>query len=123
MAKFGGAAKLYASKTTKPHYNFFVDDLKIFPSMVDLFHLCAAIGIRQDKRTPITERDELLNVYSIDKEDIFEALLEFRMPGEPGETRLQALQEYAETGIQYLRQTYDREHQLDWTYLLNLVSK
>lgn len=123
MAKFGGAAKVYASKATKRYYNYFVDDLKAFPSMTDLFHLCASIGMRQEKRTPIEEKDELINVYSIDKDDIFETLLESMLPGESGETRLQVLQEYAETGIRYLHSKQESEHSIDWNQLIKMASK
>jgi hypothetical protein len=121
MAKFGGSPKVYASDDTKPLYNMFVDELKMFPSMSDLFHLCAAIGIRQDKRTEIKEKYEMLNVYSIDKEDIFETLLESMMPDVAPEQRLVALQEYAETGILYLKEVYDRDGRLDWDYILGLI--
>lgn len=121
MAKFDGIPKVYASKETKPYYNFLVDDQELFPSIADLFHLATAIGLRQDIRTPIGSKDELLNVYTIDKEDLLETLLEAKMPQSTGEERLQALQEYAETGILYLKAQFDKEHRLNISALLDFV--
>ena len=123
MAKFDGVPKVYASRETKPYYNFFVDEHHIFPSIADLFHLAAAIGLYQNKRTPIQGKDELLNVYTIDKDDLFETLLESKMQDSTGEQRLLALQEYAETGILYLKSRYDREQTLGVAALLEFAPR
>lgn len=101
------------------------DDLmrrKIMASLVDLFHLSAAIGISFGERKPITGPEELVNVYSIDKDNVFSTLLEEMFPDMQPEQRLDILEEYSEAGIRYLSQQAEKYHMIDWTKLLSQLS-
>lgn len=123
MARYGNLAKVYVSPEAKKKYDYFTKNLKAFPSMVDLFHLSAALGIWLGEREPLAGRDELLNVYSIDKDETFETLLEGLHPELSGEERLEALQEYAEAGIHYLDSLYRREGQVDLAPILERLER
>lgn len=113
MVRYGGEKKVYVSKSAKKFYDKITGKENIFPHIQDLFHFGAALGIRLHERKKIDKKTELLNVYSIDNLEIFEAVIDELHPNEDGKTRLKLLQEYAEGGISILKDRYEDDKDLD----------
>jgi hypothetical protein len=117
MVRFDGAPKVFVSNNARKIYEFFCSTEKIFPQLVDLFQVSAAIGIHQKKRKKLEDRDELVNTYSIDQDEVFESLIKELHPEADGKERLNILQEYAEAGIFYLKDYYDKHGVLRFSEL------
>lgn len=75
-----------------------------FPEKAKLFEICAAIGIRDNKKINLTEKQELINTYSIDREGILREIMEILYPELTPEQRLEELEKYAEYGINKLHE-------------------
>jgi hypothetical protein len=75
---------------------------KIFKSQASLFDLCAAIGLRNDERLEVENRVELVQSYSIDKNDALAIVAISKEPNLESEAILRRLEEYAEYGINKL---------------------
>ena len=118
MGRFGEATKLNASEETRSIYDMFVER-KLVGSFADLFQLSAAIGISFGERKPLEKKAQIGNPYSIDKESVFSTLLEEMYPQKTPEQRLDTLEEYAEVGIRYLKQEYEKYGAIDWQRLVN----
>ena len=112
MARYDGVPKVFVSTKARKNYEFFCKTENIFPRLVDLFHFSASVGILLKKRKSLADRDELVNTYSVDQEEIFETILKEMHPDADGKTRLSLLQEYAEAGIEVLREFYDKHGKL-----------
>ena len=69
--------------------------------------------VEQKKREKAKKEVELGRVTNIDPDNIFEILLEEIHPDADGKKRLELLQEYAEAGIQILKDRYDNEKKID----------
>jgi hypothetical protein len=121
MGRFGESAKVNVSEEARAMYDGLIDR-RVTASIVDLFHLSAAIGIVFGERRPIDKQVELLNVYTIDKENIFSTLLEEMHPELSPEQRLGVLLEHAEIGIRYLQQQYEKYGTIDWPKLVDTVN-
>jgi len=113
MAKFGGADRGFVSKEAHKLYKLFCDKEEIFPQYKDLFHFAAALGIRLGKRKEGKKEVQLLRITTIDPDGIFETILEEIHPDADGRGRLKLLREYAEAGIQILKDRYDNEKKID----------
>ena len=112
MARYDGVPKVFVSTDARKNYEFFCKTENIFPRLVDLFHFSASVGILLKKRKKLSDRDELVNTYSVDQDEIFETILKEMHPGVDGKTRLALLQEYAEAGIEVIREFYDKHGKL-----------
>ena len=113
MAKFGGADRVRISKEAHKNFKIFCDKEQLFFQYKDLFHFAAALGIRLGRREKAKKEVELGRVTNIDPDNIFEILLEEIHPDADGKKRLELLQEYAEAGIQILKDRYDNEKKID----------
>lgn len=109
MVRFDGTPKVFVSTEARKIYEFFCTTEKLFPQLVDLFQVSAAIGIHLKKRKKLADRDELVNTYSIDQDEVFESLIKEMHPEADGKERLNLLQEYAEAGIFYLKEYYEKQ--------------
>ena len=72
---------------------------KIFKTQAALFDLCTAIGLRDGQSSEIRKRVELVQSYSIDKNDALALVLLSKEPELEDEQILRRLEEYAEYGI------------------------
>jgi hypothetical protein len=100
---WGGASKVYTRK--RDAYNKLVDsaDPKKFSRQIDAFHTAAAIGIRIGEIELFEEeREELVNVYSIDPDGILWAVISSKHSNASGAERFEKLMNYADFGIQRL---------------------
>ena len=97
---WGGSKKIYTSskgKYDRLHERFPED----FPTLSNLFQLAAAIGMKEGEVARLKQRDELINVYSIDS-DLLEPLIAMLHPNLQDHERLERLMEHAEYGINLL---------------------
>jgi len=113
MDKFGGMKKIYVSNEARKIFIKLCDKEGFFPQYVDLFHFAAALGLKLNKRKSVKNKQEFTNIYSIDTDGVFETILEQIHPDTDGKERLKLLQEYAEAGIQILKDRYDNEKRID----------
>jgi hypothetical protein len=101
---WGGAAKVY---TGSRHMYEAVQKQcpELFPRILDAFHLAAAIGISEGGRKPF-QRDtpEILNMYSVDPDEVLGPLLVALFPDTSGNERYNMLMEFAEYGIERIYQ-------------------
>jgi hypothetical protein len=107
---WGGAAKVY---TGSRHMYEAVQRQcpELFPRILDAFHLAAAIGIsaidipEQHGRKPFQrETPEILNMYSVDPDEVLGPLLVALFPDTSGNERYNMLMEFAEYGIERIYQ-------------------
>lgn len=102
---WGGASKVYT--TRRDAYNKVVDseNSSKFSRQVDAFHAAAAIGIRLgnlSSNESNENREELLNVYSIDPDGILWATISSLHHAASGDERFKKLMQYADNGIERL---------------------
>lgn len=102
---WGGASKVYTTK--RDAYNKLVDsdNPNKFSRQIDAFHAAVAIGIQLGipKSTDYSEnREELINVYSIDPDGILWALISSLHYEASGDERFKKLMNYADYGIERL---------------------
>jgi hypothetical protein len=110
---WGGARKVYTA--SRQMYEAVTAECpEVFPRMVDAFHLAAAIGIVDGKRKEFKrEPPEILNMYSVDPEEVIAPVLMSLFPGASATDRYAMLLEFAEYGIEQIHQevvetaTYD----------------
>lgn len=106
---WGNASKVYTAERTS--YNRIVDsqDPHKFSRMVDAFHASAALGLRLNLSSPQEgrQKDELLNVYSIDPEQIFWALLSAMNMEASGAQRFEILMAYADSGVRKIAEEFE----------------
>lgn len=107
---WGGASKVYTTK--RDAYNKLVasDNSNKFSRQIDAFHTAVAIGIRVGTTisTEYSEnREELVNVYSIDPDGILWALISSLHYEASGDERFKKLMNYADCGIQRLAEEFD----------------
>ena len=75
---------------------------RMFKSQASLFDFCTAIGLRDDERLEVDSRVELVQSYSIDKNDALAIVAISKEPSLEGEEILRRLEEHAEYGINKL---------------------
>ena len=79
------------------------EDPKKFARQIDAFHTAAAIGIRVGATDLFGEdREELVNVYSIDPDGILWAIISSKHSDASGAERFEKLMNYADNEIQRL---------------------
>lgn len=105
---WGGASKVYTFKYET--YKRLVDpaDPHKFSRNVDAFHAAVAVGIRL-KVTALSEgkgREELLNMYSVDQDEVLWAVISALHPEASGTERFEKLMGYADFGIERLEEEF-----------------
>ena len=99
---WGSKGKIYVS--SKYTYDMLTSKYpEYFPSLSVLFQIAAAIGIYLGEQKNLEKKEELINTYSIDKDDTFALLLEVMYPNLPPEKKLEELEKYAEAGIEFIQ--------------------
>lgn len=101
---WGGAAKVYTG--SREMYETVQRRCpELFPRILDAFHLAVAIGIIDERRKPFQRTGpEILNMYSVDPDDVFAPLLMALFPEASGNERYNMLMEFAEYGIERIYQ-------------------
>lgn len=101
--------RVWVSSESKSKYEFLAGKMKgkkkskrFFKSQASVFDFCAAIGIRDDERKDVKDRVELVQSYSIDKDDALAIIAISKEPELEGENILRRLEEYAEYGVNKL---------------------
>jgi hypothetical protein len=99
---WGGATKVYTA--SREMYDTVVNECpEIFPRMVDAFHLSVAIGLASGRRKSFERKPpEILNMYSVDQEEVIAPLLASLHPDASATDRYTMLQEFAEHGIEVI---------------------
>jgi len=101
---WGGAAKVYTA--SREMYEQVTQACpEVFSRMVDAFHMAVAIGIKEGKsKTFKREGPEILNMYSVDPDDVLGPLLCELFPDKSATERYESLLELAEYGIERIHQ-------------------
>jgi hypothetical protein len=106
---WGGASKVYTTEYVAYKRIVDSDDPHKFARQIDAFHAAASIGIRL-KTIPSPDttkhREELVNVYSIDPDDVLWAAVSALHPEASGAERFEKLMNYADFGIQRLDEEF-----------------
>lgn len=107
---WGGASKVHTTK--RDAYNKVVDseNSNKFSRQVDAFHAAVAIGVRLGNLSSnenSENREELLNVYSIDPDGILWAIISSLHHEASGDERFKKLMQYADNGIERLAEEFD----------------
>ena len=117
---FGGERRIYGPSETAELYNEIVKIEKLLPSAPVLFSLTATAGILLRKRTKLKNRNgELVNVYSFEDAPLFEIIMARLHPGITPKERLLYLQEYAETGLEFLKEHRKKYQSIDVAMLIH----
>lgn len=117
---WGGAAKVYTG--SRQMYEAVQGQCpELFPRILDAFHLAAAIGIIEGKRKTFQRTGpEILNMYSVDPEEVIAPLLVALFPDASGDERYGMLLEFAEYGMERIYQEVQDTASFDPTpYLLD----
>ena len=97
--------RVFVSSSSKKKYEFLAGKgkdkkkLRHFKTQASLFDFCAALGIRDNQRIEVSDRRELVQSYSIDKDDALAMIVQSKNPELPPDQILRRLEEYAEYGI------------------------
>lgn len=116
---WGGAAKIYSGSRDK--YPTVVNEVpELFPRIIDVFHMAAAVGIVRGQLQPFERQTpEIGNMYSADPAQVLSALIAELHPEASAADRYQLLLEYAEYGIQVIHEEVEATASFDPTPYLD----
>lgn len=100
MSNWGGATKVYTA--SRKMYETIINECpELFPRMLDAFHMSVAIGVQTGNMKPFERQPpEILNMYSVDPEEVIGPLLASLYPDASATDRYTMLLEFAEYGIE-----------------------
>ena len=125
---FGSRDRFAVSQQAKKTYDLIVTKNKMLKSHAQLFAYAATWGILARSRKPFAKREDLAIMSGLKtKEYDYESLLGVVMfqlhPEASTDDRLQILQEYAEYGIEKIREHFDKYRNLNFQQLLDEISE
>lgn len=91
--------RAHCSSESKRKYKELVQNKSLFKTQASLFEFCATIGLRDEEFLEIKDRVQLVQSYSIDKEDALAMILLRNEPDLDPKGLLRRLEEYAEYGM------------------------
>lgn len=117
---WGGARKIYTG--SRGMYDAVLAGCpELFPRILDAFHLAAAIGISEGKRKTFQRvQPEILNMYSVDPEEVLGPLIIAQNPDASPNDRYNMLQEFAEYGIEQIHREVQDTAAFDPSPYINL---